>query len=224
MTLEEQARFKYTVYIDGNVGAGRLGALLGLAFVILMPPSKKPSTYLKNLMVEGDHYVPVREDLSDLREKLLWLRQNDGEASRISENCRKLWLKHCSATAMEQCMRQRVRSFPSPSEDVVGLLRHIWTRCRSAIYVLLDNLGRILVFAPFANENFKNDGWPFAGRQNLRKFAAKVKRITGEEIELPPESWWTNGSLVCKVMPEDIWGESFLPELRLLLQKSRSEF
>ena len=30
-----------------------------------------------------EHYVPIKKDFSDLKEKVEWLRQNDEEAKRI---------------------------------------------------------------------------------------------------------------------------------------------
>jgi hypothetical protein len=32
------------------------------------------------------HYVPIQYDLSDLKEKIEWLRSNDEEARKIAEN------------------------------------------------------------------------------------------------------------------------------------------
>ena len=33
-----------------------------------------------------EHYVPVKEDLSDLEERIMWARENDAEAKKIAEN------------------------------------------------------------------------------------------------------------------------------------------
>ena len=39
-------------------------------------------------MQEGKHYVGVKEDLSDLKNKVDWLRSNPQEAERIANNGR----------------------------------------------------------------------------------------------------------------------------------------
>lgn len=36
-----------------------------------------------------EHYVPVRRDLSDLKERVLWAQEHDDEAYRIAQNARK---------------------------------------------------------------------------------------------------------------------------------------
>lgn len=36
-----------------------------------------------------EHYVPVSRDLSDLKDRVIWAREHDDEARKISENARK---------------------------------------------------------------------------------------------------------------------------------------
>ena len=43
-----------------------------------------------------EHYVPVKYDLSDLVERLTWLRSNDAEAQRIATAGRRFAVRHLS--------------------------------------------------------------------------------------------------------------------------------
>ena len=220
LSWAQQASCKYAVYLDGNVGAGRLGALLGLGFVVLAPSSRKPATYMRMHLKPMVHFIPLREDLSDLRPTLLWLRQNDEAARCISENAQRLHRRWCSQAAMQREMRWLVSSLPPPDETSFrATLEHIWCKARAAIYVLLDDELHLRIFAPFANRDYTND-WPEVKTEagGAPAFLARVRKLTGERVTLPWRKWWLNGGLVCNVMPEDVWGESQLPELRLLLE------
>ena len=220
LSWQEQSYFKYALYLDGNVGAGRLGALLGLGFVILVPASRKPATFLKMQMKPMVHFIPLREDLEDLRGVLLWLRDNDCAAHRISMNARELHRMRCSRRAIESEMRSIVSSLPAPDDvSLHATLKLVWNKARAAVYVLMDDTLTLRIFAPFANRDYQND-WPGVATEcaTLQEFLRRVKRLTGETITLPLGRWWRNGGLICNVLPEDVWGESMLPEMRLLLE------
>ena len=220
LSWQEQSYYKYALYLDGNVGAGRLGALLGLGFVILVPASRKPATFLKMHMKPMVHFIPLREDLEDLRGVLLWLRENDCAAHRISVNARELHRARCSRKAIESEMRGIVSSLPVPDDaSLQATLKFIWKKARAAVYVLMDDTLTLRIFAPFANRDYQND-WPGVVTEcgKLQEFLARVKRISGETITLPLNRWWCNGGLICNVLPDDVWGESMLPEMRLLLE------
>ena len=221
MQLEEQARYKYAVYLDGNVGAGRLGALLGLGFVLLIPPSRKPQTFLRQFLQAGTHYVPIKEDLEDLKEALLWLREHDAEAEAMSRANLELHRLFCSREAIETCFRDLC----APLEPLLPptLLRedlwHLWQKKKCFIYVLVDEAFNVLQFCPCFNHADYRNTQPFrpSPGRSLSSFLRKVRAITGERISLPVERWWSNGSLVCNAPVADSWGESLIAEMRLLL-------
>lgn len=69
--------------IDGTVAAYRFPYLmLGNSLVL-----KQDSQYYEHFysrLEAGEHYVPVKRNLSDLLEKIQWAKQNDGEAREIA--------------------------------------------------------------------------------------------------------------------------------------------
>lgn len=221
LSWRQQSRYKYAVYVDGNVGAGRLGALLGLGFVLLVPSSEKPATFLRGLLEPLRHFVPVRADLRDLREALRWLRDHDEEARAMSERNRALHRACCSPGAIEQQTRTLVASLPCclPELELREGLERAWRTRRCAVYVLLDDRMKLRIFAPFANPRFRND-WTLLATEDetLEVFLERVRRLTGECVTLPLDQWWTNGGLVCNQPVPDVWGEAMLPELRHLLE------
>ena len=81
---------KYQINIDGTVAAYRLPyLLLGNSLVI-----KQKSSYYEHfyslLNLNEPHYLEVANDLSDLEEKLEWIRQNDDIALEMIQNANKL--------------------------------------------------------------------------------------------------------------------------------------
>ncbi|XP_069826838.1 protein O-glucosyltransferase 2 isoform X2 [Dendropsophus ebraccatus] len=77
-------KYKYQILIDGTVAAYRMPYLLVGNSVIL----KQDSIYYEHFYNElqpWKHYVPFKKDLSDLLEKIQWVKDHDEEAKKIAE-------------------------------------------------------------------------------------------------------------------------------------------
>ena len=222
MPWAEQAKYKYCVYLDGNVGASRLGAMLSAGFVVLAPPSRGPCTLLWTKMRASVHYVELLSDLSDLGARLVWLRENDDVALRMSRSARALWEAECGREAMENEVARALLAMPPPSEARLGRgLATLWARARSGVYCLVDRAGgRLLMWVAFANEDYEQRLPWRTDPAPLSRFLRHVARTTGERVALPAKRWWTNGALVCNVPHPQVWGEGLLPALRLLVENA----
>lgn len=87
LSPKEQSKYKYIVHVDGHVSAFRLSLELSMGCVILLVDSPWKIWY-RDLLKEGEHYVSVKEDLSDLIEKIKWCRDNDSQCETIANNAR----------------------------------------------------------------------------------------------------------------------------------------
>ena len=85
MDMQEQSRFKYIIHIDGNVAAYRLLKTMLLGSVILKVEGKY-NLWIEQLLQDGVNYISVKEDLSDLIEKIEWCKSHDEECRTIAEN------------------------------------------------------------------------------------------------------------------------------------------
>ena len=81
----EQSKYKYVIYIEGNVAAYRLPIDMQLGSVILLVKSAF-HVWMEKFMKEWVHYVPVEHDLSDLITKIEWCIQHEQECSQIAKN------------------------------------------------------------------------------------------------------------------------------------------
>lgn len=89
--IEKYADYKYIIQIDGNANSWGLVCKLRLGCCILMVESQWVNWHDKYLKA-WTHYVPVRADLSDLAEKILWSINHDDESFAIADRARKLAL------------------------------------------------------------------------------------------------------------------------------------
>jgi hypothetical protein len=85
LSPEEQSKYKYIINVDGHVTAYRLSLELSMGSVILLRRSKYKIWYTDNL-IEFEHFVPLKEDLSDLQEKINWCIENDEKCKEIAQN------------------------------------------------------------------------------------------------------------------------------------------
>jgi hypothetical protein len=91
--LCDQQQYKYMLSLDGLVsGWERFYQILYSESVPVLVESKYSPIYQK-YWVPYVHYVPVKADLSDLLERLEWLRTNDEKAKEIGLNGKSLYLK-----------------------------------------------------------------------------------------------------------------------------------
>jgi len=83
MDLEEQSTFKYILNIDGHVKAFRLGNEMRMHSVILLVNS--PYTlWFQDKMIEYEHFVPIKDNLSDLESQIKWCRDNEDKCEVIA--------------------------------------------------------------------------------------------------------------------------------------------
>lgn len=92
LSLQEQSRFKYILNLEGHVAAYRLSYEMSSGSVILLAQSQWKMWY-QDLIKPFVHYVPVKEDLSDLIDQIKWCRAHDDECRQIAQNAKAFYDK-----------------------------------------------------------------------------------------------------------------------------------
>jgi len=99
ISLEEQSNYKYILHIDGHVTAFRLSAELSLFSVLLIVESEWNIWY-SHLLKPYIHYIPVKNDLSDLIDQIKWCKLNDEKCEEIAKNALEFYNKYLSKDAI----------------------------------------------------------------------------------------------------------------------------
>ena len=124
LSPKEQEEYKYILYLDGHVSAFRLSSQLLSGSTVLIPSSKWKMWY-SHLLSQYTHYVPVKEDLSDLLQVIQWCRENDSKCKKIAENAKEFGLRFLSKEGMFdyleitfQSLKEKTGSYIYPEKDL----------------------------------------------------------------------------------------------------------
>lgn len=91
--MVQQTKYKYLLDIEGNVSAYRLAFILASGSLVLKVDSQY-KVWFSNLLEPWVHYVPVKNDLSDLAKQITWCKEHDKECKKISKNAQSLVKKY----------------------------------------------------------------------------------------------------------------------------------
>ena len=93
VTLEDHCRYRYLIDLQGRGYSARVKLLLFSGRPLFLQARRWREFYFCDLepMV---HYVPVREDLSDLGQMLEWAEAHPDQARQIAHNARQYALSH----------------------------------------------------------------------------------------------------------------------------------
>lgn len=86
-TMEDQAKYKYLIDTRGNAWSCRLQTLLKLGRVVFIADRPYRDWYFDK-MRPMEHYVPVKEDMSDLIEKYCYMERHPELYDKIVSNLR----------------------------------------------------------------------------------------------------------------------------------------
>ena len=84
--INYQVHFKYILILDGACIASAHQWVFASGSVPIMVTHPDNNYWFKKYLKPMVHYVPVEYDLSDLKEKIEWLRCNDDKAKQIAKN------------------------------------------------------------------------------------------------------------------------------------------
>lgn len=86
-------KYKYLIDVGGNGYSGRTKFLLFSGRPLIFV-ERKYVEYFQDDLRPWEHYVPVKEDLSDLMSAYEWLRDNESKALEIAANAQKFALEN----------------------------------------------------------------------------------------------------------------------------------
>ena len=87
----EQIKYKYMIVVDGDASSWLRGPLLLYSNAVPVVIETRFAPLYQNQWIPWIHYVPVKNDQSDLIEQIKWLKENDEKAQEIARNGRELF-------------------------------------------------------------------------------------------------------------------------------------
>lgn len=109
LSVSDQLQYKFVLALEGNDVATNLKWILSSNSLCIMPRCIYESWFMEGRLLAGVQYVEIKEDYSDLEEKLDYYQQNTGEAEAIIRNAN-AW----------------VRQFRNPEQERRILLNVLW--------------------------------------------------------------------------------------------------
>jgi len=89
MTQDEQLESKYLICLEGNDVGTSLKWQLASNSVVLMAKPTMEGWLMEGALEPYVHYVPLKDDLSNLNQMVEWCKNNDSICKEISMNARK---------------------------------------------------------------------------------------------------------------------------------------
>lgn len=89
----DQTNYKFTINVEGNSAAYRYGSLFAMGFCILNIETKY-KLWFEKFLEPYVHYVPIKNDLSDLIKQIEWCLANDNKCKIIAENAKIFYDKY----------------------------------------------------------------------------------------------------------------------------------
>lgn len=93
-SIDKILQYKYVICIDGNDKSSSLNWLLLSNSIPIMPKPRFHSWLCEPWLKGGVHYVEVKEDFSDIVDKLEWCKLHDEKCQEISKNGRDFILRN----------------------------------------------------------------------------------------------------------------------------------
>ncbi len=119
-TLAEHCHFRFLIDLQGRGYSGRVKLLLFSGRPLFLQARRWKEFFYADL-VPMRHYIPVREDLSDLGSLLDWADKHPAEARQIADTARQYALTHLRRKhAIDMLARQLVR-FAGGQHDDEGM-------------------------------------------------------------------------------------------------------
>jgi hypothetical protein len=86
LTIEEQLDYKFILSLEGNDVASNLKWIMSSNSLAVMPRPKYETWFMEGTLVPDEHYVVIKDDYSDLEERLAYFLEHPDKAQRIIKN------------------------------------------------------------------------------------------------------------------------------------------
>lgn len=86
MTVDEHLDYKFILCLEGNDVASNLKWVMSSNSLAVMPEPTYETWFMEGTLIPNYHYVLIKDDYSDLEERLIYYSEHTEEALKIIEN------------------------------------------------------------------------------------------------------------------------------------------
>ena len=86
ITLYDHLHYKFVICLEGNDVASNLKWVMSSNSIAIMPKPKYETWFMEGRLQAGVHYIEIKDDFSDLEEKIQYYSQHIDEAEVIIRN------------------------------------------------------------------------------------------------------------------------------------------
>jgi hypothetical protein len=86
MTIDDQLEYKFILSLEGNDVATNLKWIMSSNSLAVMPRPTYETWFMEGRLIPNHHYVLIKDDYSDLEERLNYYIENQEEAIKITKN------------------------------------------------------------------------------------------------------------------------------------------
>ena len=88
LPIKEQLKYKFIISVEGNDFATNLSWIMLSNSVPIMPKCTVETWKLESYLIEYEHYIPLKNDFSDLNQQIEWCLENLDKCEEIAYNSR----------------------------------------------------------------------------------------------------------------------------------------
>jgi len=107
LSIKEQLQYKFILSIEGNDVATNLKWIMFSNSLCFMPTPKFETWYMEGKLIPNVHYVHIKDDYSDMLEKMDYYSKNKVEALTIIKNA-KAWVSIFQDPKLEKILSLKV--------------------------------------------------------------------------------------------------------------------
>lgn len=86
ISIKEQLKYRYIMAIEGNDVASNLKWIMSSQSIAVMPRPKYETWFMEGCLIPNYHYIEIKDDFSDLIEKVNYYEQHPEQAKAIIKN------------------------------------------------------------------------------------------------------------------------------------------
>ena len=107
LSIEEQLQYKFILSIEGNDVATNLKWIMSSNSLCFMPTPKFETWYMESKLIPNVHYVHIKDDYSDMLEKMEYYATNESDAQEIVKNAQ-AWVARFQNKKFEKFLSLKV--------------------------------------------------------------------------------------------------------------------